>query len=163
MNQSQVAITSATKSANGSEFAKGWLEQLTTETTLHGLPAFEFTVGPEVLTFTVDRQLGASPQFPGVVVADGERLLGMISRPMLFAQLSRPFRQELGIRSRTGTRTRRRRPRIARRGRQGTPANRTPMAERDERVNRRQQFKNRRSIGPHIEKLGRQRRIKNIA
>lgn len=75
--------------------AQGWLESLTSESTLGALPSFEVTVPPDVLTSVVDRELGSAPDVPGVVVvADGE-LLGMISRPHLFTQLSRPFGQEL--------------------------------------------------------------------
>ena len=75
--------------------AQGWLASLTSESTLGALPSFEVTVPPDVLTSVVDRELGSAPEVPGVViVADGE-LLGMISRPHLFTQLSRPFGQEL--------------------------------------------------------------------
>ena len=75
--------------------ARGWLGTLKSDSTLGSLPSFEVTVPPDVLTSAIDRELGSASDVPGViVVADGE-LLGMISRPHLFAQLSRPFGQEL--------------------------------------------------------------------
>lgn len=72
-----------------------WLQSLTSETAVNGLPTFDVTVHPEVLTNIVDRQLGAAPHLPGVVVASGDQLIGMISRGALLAHLSRPFGQEL--------------------------------------------------------------------
>ena len=75
---------------------RDWLQSLTSGSTLGELPSFEATVRPDVLTSVIDRELGSSPDVPGVViVAPNGELLGMISRPLLFAQLSRPFGQEL--------------------------------------------------------------------
>lgn len=72
-----------------------WLQKLTAESTLGQLPAHDATVPPDVLTSIIDRELSAAPELPGVIVVDGEQLSGMISRPQLLAQLSRPFGQEL--------------------------------------------------------------------
>ena len=74
---------------------QAWLQSLTSESTLGELPSFEVTVPPEVLTSVIDRELGSAPDVPGVVVVADGVLLGMISRPHLLAQLSRPFGQEL--------------------------------------------------------------------
>ena len=95
MNESQNLLISDDMNSNGDTSARAWLKTLTAETTLGGIPSFEVTVSPEMLTSVVDRELGSAPDVPGVVIASGSELLGMISRPMLFAQLSRPFGQEL--------------------------------------------------------------------
>ena len=95
MNESQHLLISDDMNSNGDTSARAWLQTLTAETTLGGIPSFEVTVSPEMLTSVVDRELGSAPDVPGVVIASGTELLGMISRPMLFAQLSRPFGQEL--------------------------------------------------------------------
>ena len=50
---------------------------------------------PELPTSLVDQKLGSAPDLPGVIVAKGAELRGMISRPLLLAHLSRPFGQEL--------------------------------------------------------------------
>ena len=92
-------ITPTNKVAQNIEEAiQNWLLALTPETTLGGLPSYDVTVSPDVLTQVVDRQLGSSHHLPGIVVAEGATLRGMISRPTLLAQLSRPFGQELYLR-----------------------------------------------------------------
>ena len=95
MNESQNNLIDDDMNLTGDISAREWLKSLTAETTLGGIPSFEVTVSPEMLTSVVDRELGSSPDVPGVVIASGSELLGMISRPMLFAQLSRPFGQDL--------------------------------------------------------------------
>lgn len=74
---------------------QAWLEALTADSTVGELPAFEATVRPDLPTKLIDRELGASPDLPGVVIAADGELLGMVSRATLLAQLSRPFGQEL--------------------------------------------------------------------
>ncbi len=95
MNESQYNLIDDDMNLTGDISAREWLKSLTAETTLGGIPSFEVTVSPEMLTSVVDRELGSAPDVPGVVIASGSELLGMISRPMLFAQLSRPFGQDL--------------------------------------------------------------------
>ena len=95
MNESQQNLIADDMNLNGEASAREWLKSLTAESTLGGIPSFEVTVSPEMLTSVVDRELGSAPDVPGVVIASGSELLGMISRPMLFAQLSRPFGQDL--------------------------------------------------------------------
>ena len=95
MNESQNTLIADDMNLTGEISGREWLKSLTAETTLGGIPSFEVTVSPEMLTSVVDRELGSAPDVPGVVIASGSELLGMISRPMLFAQLSRPFGQDL--------------------------------------------------------------------
>ena len=95
MNESQINLISDEMNSSDEISTRAWLKTLTAETTLGGIPSFEVTVSPEMLTSVVDRELGSAPDVPGVVIANGSELLGMISRPMLFAHLSRPFGQEL--------------------------------------------------------------------
>ena len=95
MSQLSKSVTPEISKQALNQSVRDWLQVLTAETTLGELPGFEVTVGPEVLTCVVHQELGSSPNVPGVVVADAGRLLGMVSRPTLFAQLSRPFGQEL--------------------------------------------------------------------
>jgi signal transduction histidine kinase/HPt (histidine-containing phosphotransfer) domain-containing protein len=95
MNESQKILIFDDMNVNGEISVREWLRTLTADTTLGGIPSFEVTVSPEMLTSVVDRELGSAPDVPGVVIASGTELLGMISRPMLFAQLSRPFGQDL--------------------------------------------------------------------
>lgn len=94
MNLSTPLISEDPK-PNGGASIQSWLQALTAESTVKELPAYEVTVRPEIPTSVVDKELGASPDLPGVVVVDNDKLLGMISRSMLLAQLSRPFGQEL--------------------------------------------------------------------
>ena len=95
MNNSANSIASQGSNLVPDPFVRNWLQTLTADTTLGELPSYEMTVHPDVVTSVVDRALGSSPDLPGVVIAADGVLLGMISRPMLFAQLSRPFGQEL--------------------------------------------------------------------
>ncbi len=72
-----------------------WIYTLTSDSSLSGLPMFDATVAPEVLTGEVDRLFEKAMDLPGVVVASEGRLLGLISRQTLLAHLSRPFGQEI--------------------------------------------------------------------
>ncbi|MBS0203523.1 MAG: response regulator [Planctomycetes bacterium] len=72
-----------------------WLTTLTPETTLRDLPMYDATVDPEVVTTEIDRLFGIRPDLPGVAVATGRHLLGMISRQTLLSHLSRPFGQDI--------------------------------------------------------------------
>ena len=72
-----------------------WLLTLTPKTTLGEIPSFDATVPPELPTSLVDQKLGSALDLPGVIVARGGELRGMISRSLLLAHLSRPFGQEL--------------------------------------------------------------------
>ena len=72
-----------------------WLTTLTAETTLRDLPMHDATVSPEVVTSEIDRLFGSRPDLPGVAVATGNTLLGMISRQTLLSHLSRPFGQDI--------------------------------------------------------------------
>lgn len=72
-----------------------WLNELTHTATLANLPAFDSTASPDTLTTVLDQQFHTSPDLPGVIIALGSHLLGMVSREMLLGQLSRPFGIEL--------------------------------------------------------------------
>jgi signal transduction histidine kinase/HPt (histidine-containing phosphotransfer) domain-containing protein len=74
---------------------RGWLNELTPTAALDHLPSFDTTASPETLTSLLDEQFHAHPELPGVIIASGSQLLGLVSREMLLGQLSRPFGIEL--------------------------------------------------------------------
>jgi signal transduction histidine kinase/HPt (histidine-containing phosphotransfer) domain-containing protein len=92
-NSQSASLSDRPEDQDSSHFV--WLSTLSTETTLGDLPMFDATVSADDLTSEVDRLFGRRPDLPGVVVVAGSKLLGMISRETLLAQLSRPFGQDI--------------------------------------------------------------------
>lgn len=62
------------------------------------LPAQDALVSLDTMTYQVGELLDERPQLPGVVVVEGNQLIGLISRDKLLEQLSRPFGLELYMR-----------------------------------------------------------------
>jgi signal transduction histidine kinase/CheY-like chemotaxis protein/HPt (histidine-containing phosphotransfer) domain-containing protein len=68
---------------------------LTTESTLGELPSFDASVSVLVRTEQVAKVFESTPDLPGVIVREEQRILGVLSRENYQAQLCRPFRLEL--------------------------------------------------------------------
>jgi len=77
---------------------ESWLSELTADATLYDLPSYDAIASPETLTTVLDQEFHTHPDLPGMVIASGSQLLGLVSREMLLAQLSRPFGIELFLR-----------------------------------------------------------------
>ncbi len=71
------------------------LAGLTSDTTLTHLAAHDFRVSAQTLGHQVAHEFKQQPELPGVLVADGPTLWGMISRQRFLEFLSRPFGLEL--------------------------------------------------------------------
>lgn len=69
-----------------------------TAATLAELPCGACEVAAGTLSQEVRRALETDPALPGVIVTDGDAILGVISRQALLDQLSRPFAIELYLR-----------------------------------------------------------------
>lgn len=65
------------------------------ESTLHELSLHQFQVEISCLAQTVDQQFQNNPLLPGVILMDGLKLVGMISRRRFLERLSIPFGIEL--------------------------------------------------------------------
>jgi signal transduction histidine kinase len=74
------------------------LPPLTTESTLASLPAHDFRVTPRTLGQVVSEQFDRRRDLPGVIVADGDRVVGVISRQAFFRRMSHPFSVEVYLR-----------------------------------------------------------------
>ncbi len=68
---------------------------LTPGLTLADLPSHECQVNPATLGQVIGAAFEKYGNLPGVIVWNAGNVLGMISRPVFFKQLSRPFGQEL--------------------------------------------------------------------
>ena len=69
------------------------------ELTLGDLSSIDAAVAHTDPTSVVANLFEESPHLPGVVVVDGERLVGMVSRTVLMERLSRPFGLELFVKN----------------------------------------------------------------
>jgi signal transduction histidine kinase/HPt (histidine-containing phosphotransfer) domain-containing protein/DNA-binding NarL/FixJ family response regulator len=65
------------------------------ESTLSDLPCHDYIVSSDTRTAAVTDELNRRPQLPGVIVADSDGLLGVVSRNQYLDFLSRPFHLEL--------------------------------------------------------------------
>src|SRR5262245_2950649 len=65
------------------------------ELKLADLPSHDYRVPPETRTSIVADELSRRPDLPGVIVADKDGLLGVVSRSQYLDYLSRPFHLEL--------------------------------------------------------------------
>jgi signal transduction histidine kinase/CheY-like chemotaxis protein len=74
------------------------LSTLKPNSTLADLPATDFHLEPSIPGHVVAGEFERRPELPGVLVCDGPRLLGMISRPTFFQQMSRLFSREIYLR-----------------------------------------------------------------
>jgi hypothetical protein len=63
--------------------------------TLADLPSHDFRLGPEALGVEVSAAFDRHDDLPGVLVADGPAVLGLVSRQGFFRQMSRPFSLEI--------------------------------------------------------------------
>jgi len=70
-------------------------ETLSHDSRLSELPALECAVPPEATTGEIQKFLQERPDLPGVIVLEGTRLVGIVSREALAEELSRPFGFEL--------------------------------------------------------------------
>ena len=68
---------------------------LTPESTLADLPVSACRLNADVQGHRVGQELEQDPELPGVLIMDGRKLLGMISRERYLEHLSRPFALEL--------------------------------------------------------------------
>jgi signal transduction histidine kinase/CheY-like chemotaxis protein/HPt (histidine-containing phosphotransfer) domain-containing protein len=73
-------------------------ENLTVESTLAGLPAYDFEVDASVLGQAIDAHFEKHVDLPGVIVREGEALVGVIPRQAFFQQMSRLFSREIYLR-----------------------------------------------------------------
>jgi two-component system sensor histidine kinase/response regulator len=71
---------------------------LTQHSTLADLPGHDSQVTPATLGQVIALAFEGRTDLPGVIVRDGNSVLGLISRPVFFKQLSRPFGLELYLR-----------------------------------------------------------------
>jgi signal transduction histidine kinase/FixJ family two-component response regulator len=69
--------------------------RLSPSSTLADLPSHDFRLGPEALGVEVSAAFDRHDDLPGVLVADGPTVLGLISRSGFFRQMSRPFSLEI--------------------------------------------------------------------
>src|SRR5262249_37590745 len=67
----------------------------TTESTLADLPLHDFCVSSQTKTTMVTEELKRRPELPGVIVADADELLGVVSRAQHLDYLGRPFHVDL--------------------------------------------------------------------
>src|SRR5262245_48560087 len=63
--------------------------------TLADLPSHDYRVTPSTKTSIVAEEMSRRPALPGVIVADTDGLLGVVSRAQYLDYLSRPFHLEL--------------------------------------------------------------------
>ncbi|MEC4802997.1 MAG: hypothetical protein SAJ12_09790 [Jaaginema sp. PMC 1079.18] len=66
------------------------LSHITPQSTLGDLPLDDFQVSPHILGRAIAHQLNQRPELPGVIIADCQGILGMISRRNCKAQMSNP-------------------------------------------------------------------------
>ena len=71
------------------------LDRLTSESLLSDLPMTCYQVEPGTRVATVSEEFHRNPALPGVIVGDGEHLLGVVSRTKFLRHLSQPFGLEL--------------------------------------------------------------------
>jgi len=71
------------------------LSAVAAEATLADLPTHDFCVRCDTPGHVVAERLNERPDLPGVIVADGARVIGAISRQSFLEYLSRPFGLEL--------------------------------------------------------------------
>ncbi|RMH67997.1 MAG: hypothetical protein D6676_00335 [Cyanobacteria bacterium J003] len=64
-------------------------------TTLADLPYFSYQVSPETIAEEVAEQFQRDPELPGVLVAAGDRVIGMISKVKFFERMSQQFGRDL--------------------------------------------------------------------
>lgn len=81
--------------ANPSSAAADTFRSLGRDSRLAELPARECGVPPEATTGEIQKFLQERPDLPGVIVLEGTRLVGVVSREALAEELSRPFGFEL--------------------------------------------------------------------
>jgi signal transduction histidine kinase len=73
----------------------GAVGPLTPTSTLADLPSHDFEVGPTTLGQEVVAEFERRSDLPGVIVRTAKTLVGMISRPTFFQEMSRPFSREI--------------------------------------------------------------------
>src|SRR5262249_44030299 len=71
------------------------LSNATAEATLADLPAWSIRVGPTTLGSQLAAEFERQPDLPGVIVQDGPRVVGLVSRPSFFSLISGPFGREV--------------------------------------------------------------------
>lgn len=73
------------------------LSQLTPESTIGNLPSHDFQVSIDTPCHVVAQKFAISPEIPGVIIMDGSRLAGMISRRKFNEWMSQPYSIDLYI------------------------------------------------------------------
>ncbi len=73
-------------------------DHLSENPAVSALPAHDFVVTSQTLTREIARQFEERPELPGAIVADGARILGVVSRDGLRKQLSQQFGLEVFMR-----------------------------------------------------------------
>ena len=71
------------------------LSHLRLDSTLADLPHHDFTVPPDILGRTVAEELEQRPTVPGVIVQNGEEVLGVFSRRQFLERVGRPYGVEI--------------------------------------------------------------------
>lgn len=71
------------------------LSQLTSDSTIGNLPSHNFQVSPKTPGNVVAKTFAHQPEIPGVMVINGPRLVGMISRRKFYEWMSQPYNIEL--------------------------------------------------------------------
>jgi len=74
------------------------VNRLTFDARVGDVPVFDRTLSAETLTIQISQLFEHESHLPGVIVAEDQRFLGILSRDRLMEHLSRPFGQELYLR-----------------------------------------------------------------
>lgn len=74
------------------------IAQLSLSATLADLPVYRHEIDASALGREIQAELQKRPELPGVIVVDGDRTLGIVSRRMFFEQMSQPYSLELYLR-----------------------------------------------------------------
>jgi|GEM_PF-1905306 len=70
-------------------------EQLSSVSTLGELPYFACHISPDTPSESVAQQFEEHPELPGVIVVEGDSLVGMVSKVKFFERMSKQFGREL--------------------------------------------------------------------
>lgn len=71
------------------------LPSLTSDATLADLPASVVRMSPTALGAELAREFDRQPELPGVIVHDGQAIVGVVSRQSFFSMISGPFGREI--------------------------------------------------------------------